>query len=127
MPKSSVINWNEASKLTLYGYDYNIYTQSYLCYGQNEMLKRLAKELIAVRGELGVMALCSHYANHRLVNALIKNRLSSREPSAGTEGRDRLFRAWDVEKGSKKAAQERSSGCVQLPARGVEKAGPGSA
>ncbi|XP_009327325.1 PREDICTED: ectonucleoside triphosphate diphosphohydrolase 8-like [Pygoscelis adeliae] len=46
-PKGSVINWNEASKFTLYGYNYNIYTHSYLCYGQNEMLKRLAKELIA--------------------------------------------------------------------------------
>ncbi|NWX39739.1 ENTP8 diphosphohydrolase, partial [Steatornis caripensis] len=55
MPEEgSVINWNEASKFTLYGYNYNIYTHSYLCYGQNEMLKRLAKELIAVRGELGV-------------------------------------------------------------------------
>uniref|UniRef100_A0A8B9Z1Y3 Ectonucleoside triphosphate diphosphohydrolase 8 n=1 Tax=Buteo japonicus TaxID=224669 RepID=A0A8B9Z1Y3_9AVES len=46
MPRSSVINWNDTSKLTLYGYNYNIYTHSYLCYGQNEMLKRLAKELI---------------------------------------------------------------------------------
>ncbi|XP_014805210.1 PREDICTED: ectonucleoside triphosphate diphosphohydrolase 8-like isoform X1 [Calidris pugnax] len=46
MPGSSVINWKEAFKLTLYGYNYNIYTHSYLCYGQNEMLKRLAKELI---------------------------------------------------------------------------------
>ncbi|XP_074967913.1 ectonucleoside triphosphate diphosphohydrolase 8-like [Phalacrocorax aristotelis] len=46
MPKGSVINWNEASKFMLYGYNYNIYTHSYLCYGQNEMLKRLAKELI---------------------------------------------------------------------------------
>uniref|UniRef100_A0A8D0EH89 Ectonucleoside triphosphate diphosphohydrolase 8 n=1 Tax=Strix occidentalis caurina TaxID=311401 RepID=A0A8D0EH89_STROC len=54
MPESSVMNWNETSKFTLYGYNYNIYTHSYLCYGQNEMLKRLAKELIAVRGELGV-------------------------------------------------------------------------
>ncbi|NXD83048.1 ENTP8 diphosphohydrolase, partial [Halcyon senegalensis] len=54
LPEGSGINWNEASKLTLYGYNYNIYTHSYLCYGQNEMLKRLAKELIAVRGELGV-------------------------------------------------------------------------
>ncbi|KFW03088.1 Ectonucleoside triphosphate diphosphohydrolase 8, partial [Fulmarus glacialis] len=54
MPEGSVINWNEASKFTLYGYNYNIYTHSYLCYGQNEMLKRLAKELIVVRGELGV-------------------------------------------------------------------------
>ncbi|NWW83775.1 ENTP8 diphosphohydrolase, partial [Rhynochetos jubatus] len=52
-PDGSVINWNETSKLTLYGYNYNVYTHSYLCYGQNEMLKRLAKELIAVRGELG--------------------------------------------------------------------------
>ncbi|KFW78924.1 Ectonucleoside triphosphate diphosphohydrolase 8, partial [Phalacrocorax carbo] len=50
MPKGSVINWNEASKFMLYGYNYNIYTHSYLCYGQNEMLKRLAKELIVVRG-----------------------------------------------------------------------------
>lgn len=49
-----MINWNDTSKLTLYGYNYNIYTHSYLCYGQNEMLKRLAKELIVVRGELGV-------------------------------------------------------------------------
>ncbi|NXT32989.1 ENTP8 diphosphohydrolase, partial [Pelecanoides urinatrix] len=54
MPEGSVINWNEASKFTLYGHNYNIYTHSYLCYGQNEMLKRLAKELIAVRGKLGV-------------------------------------------------------------------------
>ncbi|NXH74227.1 ENTP8 diphosphohydrolase, partial [Hydrobates tethys] len=46
MPEGSGMNWNEASKLTLYGYNYNIYTHSYLCYGQNEMLKRLAKELI---------------------------------------------------------------------------------
>ncbi|NXA12345.1 ENTP8 diphosphohydrolase, partial [Sapayoa aenigma] len=47
MPEGSGISWNESSKFTLYGYNYNIYTHSYLCYGQNEMLKRLAKELIA--------------------------------------------------------------------------------
>ncbi|XP_009942993.2 ectonucleoside triphosphate diphosphohydrolase 8-like [Opisthocomus hoazin] len=46
MPEGSVINWNEASKFMLYGYNYSIYTHSYLCYGQNEMLKRLAKQLI---------------------------------------------------------------------------------
>ncbi|NXJ79039.1 ENTP8 diphosphohydrolase, partial [Trogon melanurus] len=54
MPKGSALNWTEASKFTLYGYNYDIYTHSYLCYGQNEMLKRLAKELIVVRGEPGV-------------------------------------------------------------------------
>ncbi|NXO86411.1 ENTP8 diphosphohydrolase, partial [Sitta europaea] len=47
MPEGSVLSQNKASELTLYGYSYNIYTHSYLCYGQNEMLKRLAKELIA--------------------------------------------------------------------------------
>ncbi|KAM9521811.1 ectonucleoside triphosphate diphosphohydrolase 8-like isoform 1-T1 [Guaruba guarouba] len=47
MPEGSVVNWKEGSKLTLYGHDYSIYTHSYLCYGQNEILKRLAKELIA--------------------------------------------------------------------------------
>ncbi|KAM6296904.1 ectonucleoside triphosphate diphosphohydrolase 8-like [Aegotheles albertisi] len=46
MPQGSEMNWNEASKLTLYGYNYNIYTHSYLCYGQDEVLRRLAKELI---------------------------------------------------------------------------------
>ncbi|NWW44532.1 ENTP8 diphosphohydrolase, partial [Pedionomus torquatus] len=54
MPGSSVIKWNDTSQFTLYGYNYSIYTHSYLCYGQNEMQKRLAKELIVVRGELRV-------------------------------------------------------------------------
>uniref|UniRef100_G1MRZ2 Ectonucleoside triphosphate diphosphohydrolase 8 n=1 Tax=Meleagris gallopavo TaxID=9103 RepID=G1MRZ2_MELGA len=45
-PKGSFINWNETSRFMLYGYNYNIYTHSYICYGQNEMWKRLAKELI---------------------------------------------------------------------------------
>lgn len=53
MPEGSEIQRNEASTFTLYGSNYNIYTHSYLCYGQNEMLKRLAKELIVVRRELG--------------------------------------------------------------------------
>ncbi|OXB66515.1 hypothetical protein ASZ78_011630 [Callipepla squamata] len=45
-PKGSLINWNKTSRFMLYGYNYNIYTHSYLCYGQNEMWKRLAKQLI---------------------------------------------------------------------------------
>ncbi|NXP13603.1 ENTP8 diphosphohydrolase, partial [Thinocorus orbignyianus] len=53
MPGSSVIKWNETSKFTLYGYNYSIYRHSYLCYGQDEMQKRLAKQLIVVRRELG--------------------------------------------------------------------------
>ncbi|NXI81195.1 ENTP8 diphosphohydrolase, partial [Rhipidura dahli] len=46
VPEGSAVSRDGASELTLYGYSYNIYTHSYLCYGQNEMLRRLAKELI---------------------------------------------------------------------------------
>ncbi|NXS59619.1 ENTP8 diphosphohydrolase, partial [Brachypteracias leptosomus] len=52
VPEGSATDWDEGSRFTLYGYKYNIYTHSYLCYGQNEVLRRLAKELIAVRGKL---------------------------------------------------------------------------
>ncbi|XP_053940157.1 ectonucleoside triphosphate diphosphohydrolase 8-like isoform X3 [Cuculus canorus] len=60
MPEGSGINWNEASNFMLYGYNYDIYTHSYLCYGQNEMLKRLAKELIA--------AFSAFYYNFKFLN-----------------------------------------------------------
>ncbi|NWU31397.1 ENTP8 diphosphohydrolase, partial [Dyaphorophyia castanea] len=46
MPEGSATSQKEASEFTLYGYSYSIYTHSYLCYGQNEVLQRLAKELI---------------------------------------------------------------------------------
>ncbi|KFP13855.1 Ectonucleoside triphosphate diphosphohydrolase 8, partial [Egretta garzetta] len=70
MPEGSVTNWSEASKFTLYGYNYSIYTHSYLCYGQNEMLKRLAKELISVRGELGVPQTTILLASERRTGSL---------------------------------------------------------
>ncbi|NXC86249.1 ENTP8 diphosphohydrolase, partial [Cercotrichas coryphoeus] len=58
MPEGSVLSQNEASEFTLYGYSYNIYTHSYLCYGQNEMLKRLAKELIVSSSSTRVQHPC---------------------------------------------------------------------
>ncbi|NWH36830.1 ENTP8 diphosphohydrolase, partial [Chloropsis hardwickii] len=64
MPEASVLSQSEASEFTLYGYSYNIYTHSYLCYGQNEMLKRLAKELIVVRGCWGLQ---THAGSLKLV------------------------------------------------------------
>ncbi|XP_052537283.1 ectonucleoside triphosphate diphosphohydrolase 8-like isoform X2 [Tympanuchus pallidicinctus] len=60
VPKGSFINWNETSRFTLYGYNYNIYTHSYTCYGQNEMWKRLAKELI--------VAFSAFYYNFKFLN-----------------------------------------------------------
>uniref|UniRef100_A0A674GVH5 Ectonucleoside triphosphate diphosphohydrolase 8 n=1 Tax=Taeniopygia guttata TaxID=59729 RepID=A0A674GVH5_TAEGU len=41
MPEGSALRQNGASEFTLYGYRHNIYTHSYLCYGQDEMLQRL--------------------------------------------------------------------------------------
>lgn len=34
--------------LRLYGQDYSLYTHSYLCYGQNEVLRRLLAHLLTV-------------------------------------------------------------------------------
>ncbi|NXD69647.1 ENTP8 diphosphohydrolase, partial [Eolophus roseicapillus] len=87
MPEGSGVNWKEGSKFTLYGYDYSIYTHSYLCYGQNEMLKRLAKELIAVRGELGGnWTLVSQYQQQAYYNETVS--LSSFRTSPCTNQSD---------------------------------------
>uniref|UniRef100_A0A8U7N418 Uncharacterized protein n=1 Tax=Corvus moneduloides TaxID=1196302 RepID=A0A8U7N418_CORMO len=42
MPEGSAMSQNEASEFTLYGYSYNIYTHSYLCYGVLQALSNLA-------------------------------------------------------------------------------------
>lgn len=35
-------------KLRLYGYEYSVYTHSFLCYGQDEVLKRLLAHILKV-------------------------------------------------------------------------------
>lgn len=35
-------------KISLYGYEYNVYTHSFLCYGKNEAEKRLLADLVKV-------------------------------------------------------------------------------
>ncbi|XP_069603779.1 ectonucleoside triphosphate diphosphohydrolase 8-like isoform X1 [Ranitomeya imitator] len=42
----------------LYGYDYTIYTHSYLCYGQDQALKKLLVHLIETRGPGNVQHPC---------------------------------------------------------------------
>ncbi|XP_073412192.1 ectonucleoside triphosphate diphosphohydrolase 8-like isoform X2 [Dendrobates tinctorius] len=42
----------------LYGYDYTIYTHSYLCYGQDQALKKLLVHLIETRGSGNVQHPC---------------------------------------------------------------------
>ncbi|NXX44967.1 ENTP8 diphosphohydrolase, partial [Tricholaema leucomelas] len=72
VPEGRVMDPDEASRFTLYGFNYSIYTHSYLCYGQDEMLRRLAKELIAVRGQLGSNCTLASSANQGLLNACSK-------------------------------------------------------
>ncbi|NXL70061.1 ENTP8 diphosphohydrolase, partial [Leptocoma aspasia] len=82
MPEGSVLSQNEASGFTLYGYSYNIYTHSYLCYGQNEMLKRLAKELIVSSPSTRVHHPCYPKGYNETVS------LSSFRASPCTDGSD---------------------------------------
>lgn len=35
-------------RLRLYGYEYSVYTHSFLCYGQGQVLKRLMAHLVKV-------------------------------------------------------------------------------
>ncbi|XP_074871242.1 ectonucleoside triphosphate diphosphohydrolase 8-like isoform X1 [Carettochelys insculpta] len=45
IPKGPIVDQTKAAKFRLYGYDYTIYTQSYLCYGQTQALKQLLLKL----------------------------------------------------------------------------------
>lgn len=124
IPKGSVINWNETSRFMLYGYNYNIYTHSYLCYGQNEMVKRLAKELILVRGEQGGNQTTLGIPSTGLLTYKKRkdDAFSERHQQglrAGTEmGREAWGGACEAPEGE---AQERSSACMHLPCRRVQK------
>lgn len=44
-------------KVSLYGYEYNVYTHSFLCYGKNEAEKRVLAELVKVTS-IPVLTLC---------------------------------------------------------------------
>lgn len=39
-------------ELTLYGHTYRLYTQSFLCYGQDQFLRRLMARLVTVTGHM---------------------------------------------------------------------------
>ncbi|XP_067294975.1 ectonucleoside triphosphate diphosphohydrolase 2-like isoform X2 [Pseudorasbora parva] len=48
--KQTVENKDNLMKLRLYGQDYQIYTQSFLCYGRDQVLLRLLAHLITTQG-----------------------------------------------------------------------------
>ncbi|NXV01759.1 ENTP8 diphosphohydrolase, partial [Cettia cetti] len=82
MPEGSVLSQKEAFEFTLYGHSYNIYTHSYLCYGQDEMLKRLVKELIVSSPSTRVHHPCYPKGYNETVS------LSSFHASPCTDGSD---------------------------------------
>ncbi|XP_034969623.1 ectonucleoside triphosphate diphosphohydrolase 8 [Zootoca vivipara] len=46
VPAGQITDPNEAAHFRLYGFDYTIYTHSYLCYGQNQAFQHLIRILI---------------------------------------------------------------------------------
>lgn len=55
---------DDMMKLRLYGHEYSLYTHSFLCYGQDQMLKRLLAHIVKVVEELRccvLRLLCSIY------------------------------------------------------------------
>lgn len=46
-------------KLRLYGYEYSVYTHSFLCYGQGQVLLRLLAHIIKVKLQITTIAVLS--------------------------------------------------------------------
>lgn len=46
--KDEVEDARDRMKLRLYGHDYSLYTHSFLCYGRDQVLKRLLAHLVTV-------------------------------------------------------------------------------
>lgn len=63
-------------RLRLYGYEYSVYTHSFLCYGQGQVLARLLAHLIKVTQML-IIITNNNYNNTDHVTVLILSSLSN--------------------------------------------------
>lgn len=58
-------------RLRLYGYEYSVYTHSFLCYGQGQVLKRLLAHLLKVthndKNTKPNSSICINFINHLLM------------------------------------------------------------
>lgn len=59
LPGTTTDDKNTSALLRLYGTNYSVYTHSYLCYGQKEVLKRLLASLHQVIASSLVLLCCS--------------------------------------------------------------------
>ncbi|XP_029508598.1 ectonucleoside triphosphate diphosphohydrolase 2-like [Oncorhynchus nerka] len=53
--KDEVEDESDRMKLRLYGHDYSLYTHSFLCYGRDQVLKRLLAHLVTTQGHTGTV------------------------------------------------------------------------
>ncbi|XP_027008513.2 ectonucleoside triphosphate diphosphohydrolase 2 [Tachysurus fulvidraco] len=63
--KEKIEDLENSMTLRLYGQDYSLYTHSYLCYGQNEVLRRLLAHLLTTQDVTGVVHHPCYPSDHR--------------------------------------------------------------
>ncbi|GAA6099514.1 ectonucleoside triphosphate diphosphohydrolase 2 [Tachysurus ichikawai] len=63
--KEKIEDLENSMTLRLYGQDYSLYTHSYLCYGQNEVLRRLLAHLLTTQDITGVVHHPCYPSDHR--------------------------------------------------------------
>ncbi|KAM8828901.1 ectonucleoside triphosphate diphosphohydrolase 2 [Spinachia spinachia] len=82
---------DDMMKLRLYGHEYSLYTHSFLCYGQDQMLKRLLAHIVKSQGHSGSVIHPCYPADHTTILTLnsmfdspctAKYRPSSYDPQA---------------------------------------------
>ncbi|KAB5528656.1 hypothetical protein PHYPO_G00142760 [Pangasianodon hypophthalmus] len=68
--KDNVEDKNNLMKLQLYGRNYSIYTQSFLCYGKDQMLRKLLAHLVKSQGTDGLITHPCYPAGHNVSKTL---------------------------------------------------------
>ncbi|KAK2827675.1 hypothetical protein Q7C36_018601 [Tachysurus vachellii] len=63
--KEKIEDLENSMTLRLYGQDYSLYTHSYLCYGQNEVLRRLLAHLLTTQDITGIVHHPCYPSDHR--------------------------------------------------------------
>ncbi|KAK3555476.1 hypothetical protein QTP86_017025, partial [Hemibagrus guttatus] len=63
--KEETEDFENSMTLRLYGQDYSLYTHSYLCYGQNEVLRRLLAHLLTTQNITGTVLHPCYPSDHR--------------------------------------------------------------
>ncbi|XP_068430993.1 ectonucleoside triphosphate diphosphohydrolase 2 [Clinocottus analis] len=62
--QEEVENEHDVMKLRLYGHEYSLYTHSFLCYGQDQVLKRLLAHIVKSQGHSGSVTHPCYPAGH---------------------------------------------------------------